>query len=445
MDLERRRYLYNRCKPMEALEPNDPRYVEVDERGDSDHRVRGENWVGKLARRVELSNEPVCELVTGLPGSGKSTELRRLAAQLARPGGANLLPVVIDAEESLDLANPIDIPDIIFAILSATDAALLAAEGKPTGDSMREGYLTRFWNWITKTDVTLTQAHLTVADPARLVLELKTRPSLRAQVRAAVGAHLSRFLDEAHDELRSMQARAERAGRAGLVVIFDSLEKLRGVSTNWELVLQSAEQVFASGAPYLRLPVHAFYTIPTALIARRRFEQVHFMPMIKLAHRDGTPFEAGVEAAYDIVLKRVPVDALREVFGDGLEPRMKRLIEWSGGYPRELVRLLQSALGAEALPLSDSAFARVLNEVGDQYRRMIPATAYLWLARVAVEQELTLDDDEHRKIADAMLSNNAILRYLNDRDWFDLHPAVKEIPGVAVAIEQLKRGAISAP
>ena len=444
MDFERRRHFYNRCKPMEALDPNDPRYVKVDELGDPDHRVRGEDWVGKLARRVELSNEPVCELLTGLPGSGKSTELRRLAAQLAHADGANLLPVLIDTEESLDLANTIDVPDIIFAILHATDVALLAVEGKATDTAMREGYLTRFWSWITRTDVTLTQAHLTVADPARLVLELKTRPTLRAQVRETVGAHLSRFLGETRDELLAMQARAERLGRAGLVVILDSLEKLRGITTNWEQVLESAERVFGGGAPYLRLPVHAFYAIPTALIARRRFEQVHFMPMIKLTHRDGTPFELGVEAAYNIVQQRVPIEALREVFGDGLEPRMKRLIEWSGGYPRELVRLLQSALGAESLPLSDSAFDRVLNEVGDQYRRIIPATAYAWLARVSVDLELTLEDDEHRKIADAMLSNNAILRYLNDRDWYDLHPAVKAIPGVAAAIRGLERGSTGA-
>jgi hypothetical protein len=31
-----------------------------------------------------------------------------------------------------------------------------------------------------------------------------------------------------------------------------------------------------------------------------------------------------------------------------------------------------------------------------------------------------------------------VLRYLNDQDWFDVHPAVREIPGVAAAIQQLR-------
>jgi hypothetical protein len=236
-----------------------------------------------------------------------------------------------------------------------------------------------------------------------------------------------------------MQARAEKLDRAGLVVIFDSLEKLRGISSNWEEVLQSAERVFAGGAPYLRLPVHTFYTIPTALVARRRFEHVHFMPMVKLHLRDGTPFQPGFNAAHEIVIRRVPPDALLEVFGEDFETRVRGMIEWSGGYPRELVRLLQSALSAETLPVSPGALVRLLNEVGDQYRRLIPANAFPWLARVAVDQYMTLDDDGHRQTADAMLTNNAILRYLNDKDWFDLHPAVRAIPGVEAEIRRLRK------
>jgi hypothetical protein len=36
-----------------------------------------------------------------------------------------------------------------------------------------------------------------------------------------------------------------------------------------------------------------------------------------------------------------------------------------------------------------------------------------------------------------MLANNAILRYLNDKDWFDLHPAVRIIPGVEAEVLRL--------
>jgi hypothetical protein len=158
------------------------------------------------------------------------------------------------------------------------------------------------------------------------------------------------------------------------------------------------------------------------------------MPMIKLRERDGREFTAGIDAAYEIVVHRVPVEVLREILGEQMDRRMRKLIDWSGGYPREIVRLIQSMIAIEQWPLTDSDFARVLNEVGDQYRKLVPASAFSWLAQVATEQYWTLENDEHRAIADQMLSNNAVLRYLNDKDWFDLHPAVRQIPGVSEAI-----------
>jgi hypothetical protein len=36
-----------------------------------------------------------------------------------------------------------------------------------------------------------------------------------------------------------------------------------------------------------------------------------------------------------------------------------------------------------------------------------------------------------------MLSNSAVLRYVNQNDWFDLHPAVAQIPGVQDAMRTL--------
>lgn len=438
MDQAQRKHYYNRCKPSEALSPHDDRYVPIDQLGSAEHRVRGEDWVAKLARRVELSDEPVCELLTGLPGSGKSTELRRLAQRLEDAGKANLLPVIIAAEETFDLATQIDIPDIVFAILDRVERAVLERELKDPDQSMEEGVFSRVWNWLRGTEATVKQVDLAVPKVGRVVVELKTQPTLRAQVRQAVGLHLSQFLDKVHAELIHLRGRAEKLGHAGIVVIFDSLEKLRGISSNWMAVLESAERVFAGGAPYLRLPVHVLYTIPTALVARRRFEHVHFMPMIKLSNQDGSPFEDGVDAAYRIVTQRAPEKVLMELFGGEMQERVRRLIELSGGYPREIVRLLQSTIAMDPWPVLANDFQRVLNEVGDQYSMLVPTNAYEWLARVAVEQQWTADDDEHRAIADLMLSNNAVLRYLNNQQWFDLHPAVRSIPGVDAAIKVLR-------
>jgi hypothetical protein len=375
-------------------------------------------------------------LFTGLPGSGKSTELRRLAKRLEDSKRANLMPVVIAAEEVFDLSSTIDVPDILFAILDGVERELLSREGKDARQAMREGVLSRIWRYLTRTDVEIGRGELSVPEVGKLVIEMKTRPTLRARVRAAVVNHLTQIIEETTEELNAMIGRAKQlaAGYAGIIVIFDSLERLRGLTANWVEVLDSVERVFAGGAPYLKLPIHALYTVPTAMVARRRFEAVRFMPMIKLRNRDGSVFQPGFDAAYAIITHRVPETALRELLGDQLDRRIRKLIEWSGGYPRELIRLVQSMIAVERWPLSDHAFNRILNEVGDQYRKLIPASAFPWLAQVAMDKYFTLENDEHRLIADQMLLNNIVLRYLNDEDWFELHPAVRNIPGVAEAI-----------
>lgn len=432
-----RKKYYNLFRPYEPLDPGDDRNVDLDALGPPDQRVRGVVWVYQLAQRIEMSYKPVHVLLTGLPGSGKSTELRRLAQRLSRASDANLLPVLIDAEEAFDLSSKIDVPDIIFAILYYADKVLLEAEGKGTSIAMEETPFVRFWNWLSSTEIGLSKAELTLPDVSKLTVEMKTRPSLRDQVRTKVGTRLNVFLEAAGRELEKMNDRALALGRAGLVIMLDSLERLRGTSSSWKDVQESAEQVFGRGAPYLRLPVHAIYTIPSVLADR----EVLFFPMLKLHFPSGERFEPGFQAAREIILHRMPMEHLAQMLGPDVEQRLNRLIHWSGGYPRELIRLLQNALLVEQWPLTERDLNRILNEIGDHYRRTLPAQAFPWLARVAVTHDLTIDSNEKKLEAALMLNSNAVLCYRNDREWFDLHPSVKEIPGVAEEIRKLQQQA----
>lgn len=447
MELETLQKYYNRCNPEEALDPDDERNVDVDSLGSPDERARGENWVSRLARQIELSGGyPVIKYLTGLRGSGKSTELRRLAVRLRDTQRANLLPVLVDAEATLDLTAEIDVPDIMAAILYETERHVLEAEGKDAEDALKEGFGTRFWVWLAHTDIELGKIEAGIQGKVvsgKLVAEMKTRPTLRKRIRDTVSANLTSFLREVREELERLNQRAREAGHAGIIVIFDSLEKLQGTSTSWERVLDSAERVFASDAPYLKLPVHVLYTIPPALALRLKVD-VHFLPMIKLQDRSGNPFAIGMDAARRIVRKRVPNKVLRQILGPtSFEHRIQRLIEWSGGYPREIIRLLQAVLEVEVEEetISEASFKRLLSRAGDEYRRVVLASGAIeWLSTVAVNRSLVLETDAHREAADRMLSNNIVLRYLNDEEWFDLHPAVRGIAEVQRGIQQLTAG-----
>ncbi|MDM8525159.1 hypothetical protein QUF80_17450 [Desulfococcaceae bacterium HSG8] len=439
MDFKAKKKYYNRCAPYEPLDPDDERNVDLDGLGDeTGDYVRGINWTEKLLNEITLSDQTVFKLFTGHPGSGKTTELRRLAQRLSDPELGNFLPVFINAEEVIDLVNPIEVTDIISAIVFSAEKTVIEAEGGVPETSLDEGYLKRFWNWLTNTDAELKQVEFEVASVGKLVYEMKTRPALRKRIRKTAALHFSRFIKDAKNELEMLNRRVKNTlKRDGMVIIFDSIEKLRGLTSNWHEVLASAEQVFSGGAPYIRLPVHVLYTVPAALATR--MTGVEFLPMIKVCDKTKSPYPKGINAARELIRRRVPDDILKEIFGaDAMAGRLEKLILRSGGYPREIVQILQMSIAQKQHPVSESAFEHILADIANQYRMIVTGESFAWLACVAKTKFLTIENDDHRQIADLMLANHAVLRYLNDALWFELHPAVYEIPGIQKAITDIE-------
>jgi len=427
MDFQARKRYYNRCKPNEPLPPNDERYLDLDALP-APH-PRGGSWRSRLATRIELADAPLLQLATGLPGTGKSTELLRLQERLQDPRRAHLLTVYIDAEDEIDISQPIDVPDVLAVVVHQCERRVLEVEGKDAGNALLSGYITRFWNWLNQTDVVFNQAEFKVSDAVTLTAELKTRPNLRRKVREIVGQHLPAFLSDVAQELKGLDTRARLAGYNGLAVIFDSLEKLRGISTNWESVLQSAEQTFGSGTPYLQLPVHVIYTVPAALITRQ-VGKVEFLPMIKLRNRDGSRFDEGCEAMIRLARLRIDEEGLKSLLGDKHESRLKTIIEQTGGYPREMFETLQALLEVPELPVKESDLNRRFAEIRDRFQAATTLEDLPWLARVGCTHELQIKDDGHRDPVDRALRNHLVLRYANDDVWYDLHPAVRAMAGV---------------
>lgn len=437
MDLARRKQLYNACKPEESLAPDDPRNVQLDAFGGPGTRPRGVVWAERLASAIELADGPVFMLFTGLPGSGKTTELRRLMSLLEREDRPRMLAVRVDAEQVIDISNPVDIPDLLAPLVHEVERAVLRAEGKDPDNAGNEGYLERFWHWLNKTEIEINKTDLGIPGPKALVAELRTRPSFRQQVRKIVATHLNEFLADARVQIEALQARARALGWADIVVVYDSLEKLRGMSSNWDEVLRSAERVFGGGAPHLQIPIHTLYTVPVALAVRRNV-RVTLMPAVKVRDRAGHDSEPGIAALRQLVAQRIPAAELPQVFGPEHEARIDELIRRSAGYLRELVEMLRNAMLGE-LPISEHDFKRLINDIGDRYHRIIIGSDHTWLARVAVDKYLAAETLAERDAADRLLLDNAIIRYENDDSWFDLHPAVREIPGVEIEIERIRR------
>lgn len=433
MDEATIRRIYNACDPGEPLAPNDPRNVDVD--SERFGMPRGVAWSERIAREIVLSDDPVCKLFTGLPGSGKSTELRRLCLRLQ--GESRFLTVLIDGDEQIDLTSRIDVTDIIAVVVNELERAVVETEGgKPGRDPT--GFFKRIWDRLRAVDPSF-KAEISLVDgPGKLVVEMKSNPRFRQRVRDVIAGHLTEFLADARQAVDDLTTRARNQKWEGLVVVFDSLEKLRGMSTTWEDVINSAEQVFGSGATHVKLPVHAIYTVPPALLSRQT--DIEFMPVVKVVDRHGQPSEPGIMALRNLVERRIPTAERAAIFGTGTHQRalIDRLILESGGYLRALVRALRWCVAEPNHPIDGTSLdARFAHEI-DAFRRIVSQADFEWLAGVATDKYLPLVDEQQRPVTDRMLANSAVLRYQNQHDWWDLHPAVAKIPGVHEAIDRLR-------
>ncbi len=443
MDKETRKKYVNLCDPQEPLEHDDDRLVDIDAAADETQYPRGEDWSARLSEEFEFAADKkhVFKLFTGLPGSGKTTELNTLMEVLSDKDGANLFPVYIDAFDVLDLSQHLSVSSLLAYILFYTQVAISIEKGEQENEARekaynsKDGFLQRAWDWLVKTEVKVDS--LTILSGPRFLLETKYSNEDEKRIRSFIESNISEFKRMADAKMLDLQAEVRNMGKNGLLVIFDSLEELQGTPQSSSDVLGSAEQIFGYGAPYVRLPAHMIYTVPAAMMARKNSE-VEFMPMIKLRDEDGNEFEPGIAAARKIIAKRVPDTVLQMAFGNDYERQVRRLICWTGGYPREIIRMMREVFLQRHFPVTEYGVVKIRNIIWDQYKNIIQEKQHEWLAQVACLHTLALRDDSSIRIAEQMFKNNAVLYYINQHSWYDVHPAVRDIPGVAKRIEQIR-------
>ncbi|NJK33161.1 MAG: hypothetical protein HC927_12570 [Deltaproteobacteria bacterium] len=421
MDRATKKRLLRACKLDEPIPSADPRHFDFDH----PHRLRGQPWRERVAEVIDLASEPTTQIVTGLPGSGKSTELEQLRQDLTK---LDFSVVLADAGAWIRDDAPITHQDVLLALVLA-----LYPDGSPDG---AKGWLREYANQVR--ELLLSEVRFS-GDAAAGVVGVKTELTTNStlfQMAARRLAELQDLRDKVFD-LLSRAAKAADAAGEPLVIILDGIEKratgdLSGPEER-EKYRNHWFGAFLTHARELRPPVHVVYTVPPFMV-RRAAElgaqfghELLFLPMVRVFERDdddqGRPrlHAPGVCAMRDALFRRVAAEHFAEPAVAGW------LAIHSGGYMRDLLRLVIDCIYRvpEGGTITRAIAEQAIVQVRQTYLEGLERDDKIMLKTVHQGREYPLEARNKQRM-DALLQGYMMLRYHNSHSWYDCHPLLWE-------------------
>ena len=414
----------------EALPDGDPRYVDT-------QAARGsEKTFARLARKFGWDpatnaffapNEKHV-LFFGHIGSGKTTELRRYAAKLN--DSKRFYVVEVDVLAKLD-RNNLQYTEALMA-MAETLLERLNAEGYALGEEalkpVRDWFVTAIQTRATNRELsaelkTGVQAGGGIPGLVKLfagfTAAFKTGSSQKSEWRQEIRNGFTTLAVAFSNLIRTAERELAQAGRAERVLfLVDGTDKMRGEDTQ-QFFVQDAEQLLA-------IQTLAIYTAPLHLKYDGRLggklDADMVLPMIKLQERDGSRCAAGWAALHELLLRR----ADRSLFTSDTE--VTRLVEYSGGHPRELLRLLKLCCEVADDKIDAAVVQRAIAQLASDYRYFLKPADYTLLKAIDTNPAHGGNDEQ----AQELLHRLALLQY-NDGLWRRSHPVVRTLEGYQLA------------
>lgn len=447
-DVEMLKRLYQRLDPLEAIAPGDDRYEPLYQSEDT------EDPVNRLKTQIEWNGEQSLHLFSGFRGSGKTTELFRLRGDLQRSGA---VVIYANAFDYLNPAEPVEISDLLLVLAGAISDRLT---GELDIDLHHETFWQRITGYLKRVSLSVTEAAVKVEtdSPAKellgglnagleVKLALKEESSFRQRLRQFLQNRLPELKAEvnAFVEQGVKAVRAVRGEDTRIVFLFDQLEQLQGSTSTEQSVISSVERLFASHLDKLRLPyIHAVYTVPPWLqFVLPGGAEVELLPSLQLWRKDAARSRNPKrwDAVRSLVHRRFGAEGFARIFGAAPEARhhelADRMIEASGGYFRDLFRMLRELLvrlqtQAKSLPATAPLVEGAIQRVREQYLPLAVEDAER-LAQIDTSRKFVLpraSADEAAR-ASRLLNLHLVFYFSNGEEWYDVHPLIREeVPAV---------------
>ncbi len=418
-----------------ALDADDPRYVDTREARGSEQTFQrlAKKFGFNTLNKAFLPSASMHLLLFGHVGSGKTTELRQYAQQLSASG--NYYVVDVDVMGKLDRNN------LQFSETMLVMAERLTEQLGQDGFTISSDALEPVYQWFRHIEQSGDEHRELAASISgemsagislpglfkllnKITSTAKTGSSRKTAWREEVRnrfSELATAFNQLIAEAEQALAQAANVPHKRILFILDGTDKMKSEDTA-RFFVQDAEQLLA-------LQTFVIYTAPLylkyqgSLVGRL---QDLVLPMIKLQDKTGAPYVPGVQAMRELLLRR----AAPQLFQS--EAVIDRLIDLSGGHPRELLRLLQLCCEYADDVIGSTALDQAANQLAADFRRFLTKEDYELLVQIDAESSHQGTSEQTQNL----LYKLALMEY-NDGSWRRSHPAVRLLEGYQQAKQRL--------
>ena len=419
-------------EPLEG--EDDPRWVDtISARGENSllrlKRVLGVNVSdGRLTRPPKRGYYLFC----GHRGCGKSTELRRIRNDLDTPD----IYYVVFADATLELdVNNLRYQDILLHL-----AGKLMERLNNDSISIDKIHLQKLQDWFMERvemqavtrELALeieTGGDMGVGIPglarlfSRISNSFKTNSTNKEELRRTLQNYFTDFADAFNHLIEAAEEAIRTTGEdRRILFVIDGTDRLSGDDAQAFFVSDVHQLQQVHGLFIYCAPVHLAYE---GNAIGQNFNDIFQLPMIKITDEDGLPNRIGRDAMREMLYLR----AAPSLFDDGVADS---LIEYSGGHPRDLFRLLLNAFKhAENDHFDESSARQAVREAATDFRRFLHPDDYELLAGMDSPRASPILSERARNL----LYNLALLEYNNF--YWRSHPVIRTTDAYQAAREAL--------
>ncbi|MBK8255118.1 MAG: hypothetical protein IPK82_20960 [Polyangiaceae bacterium] len=373
--------------------------------------------VETLVDRLLSTQQRAVLFLSGHVGSGKSTQVNKLAADPRITSAFSVIPLRIEAEH----VPILDTPLLLVLLCSAVhhfghEHGLLSKEA--TWHRVFNDFVARVLNDGTQNLPTAgTQIEVNVFF-VKLRQELKFnehRRRLLREIGETQQTLLTDLIEQLTDDVQKGLTK-QHNGRS-LLLLVDDLDKVR--------TRDQQNEIFDRNLVFLtNLPFHVLYTVPTGVVfgpsrldVRRSLEHLYPVRALDKAPRTFDPEKAFIPHA-DAFFRRALDMRVEPALFDNDAVRLATI--YSGGVLRDFFRLLRTAVRLARHHGRTTVDGGVLKSIvrDERRRESMGLLAQDYEALRAIHESHALTSEEGRRYLD----EGRVLECYNDKTWYEVTP-----------------------